>query len=98
MASTVEQAYPLAALLIHATKQEVTKEKMNAIFKTLGLEISPKLASFFELSPEKYSNILSNIGGSSSVPSGQSAAAPGAAKQEAAAKEEESSQELDLDF
>lgn len=98
MSNTINQTYSLAALLIHATKQEVTKDKIQSIFKTLGVEFSPKIASFFELSADKFSSIITNIGSSSAAPSA-SASCTAAAKEEEAPKEEESSsQDLGLDF
>lgn len=95
--TTIKSAYPLSALLIHASKQEVTKEKMQAVFKSLGLEFSPKIASFFVLTADKYASMISNIG-SSSAPV---AASTSVKKEEVAAVEEKESSsdaQLDLDF
>lgn len=97
--TTINSAYPLSALLIHASKQEVTKEKIQAVFNTLGLEFSPKTASFFELSSDKYVSMISNLGSSSSAP--VASAATTSKKEEAVpeAKEEESADEpLDFGF
>ena len=91
MSNTITSLYPLSALLIHATKQEVTKEKIQAIFKTLNMEFSPKIASFFALSADKYSSIISNIGGSSSAPVATTTSAASAKPVEVAPVEEESS-------
>lgn len=99
MSAALNQAYPLAALLIHATKQEVTKERIQAIFKTLELEYSPKVASFFELSADKLSSIISNIGGSAApvaAPAADTKAAPAA--KEAAKEESSSDADLAMDF
>lgn len=100
MSNTINSLYPLSALLIHATQQEVTKEKMQAIFKTLGLEFSPKIASFFTLSADKLSSIISNVGGSASAPAATTATGATSAKAEEAApaKEESSSDDAAFDF
>lgn len=98
MSNNINSTYPLSALLIHATKQEVTKEKMQAVFDVLGVEFSSKLASYFTLSAEKYATMISNIG-SSSAPA--AAAATSEKKEEAAAPEEKSESsdaDLGLDF
>lgn len=99
MSVAINSSYPLAALLIHATNQEVTKEKMEAVFKTLGLEFSGKTASFFVLSADKYSSMISNIGGSApAAPSSASANAEQSAAAPAQVEEEESSAEIGFDF
>lgn len=99
MSNTINQTYSLAALLIHATKQEVTKDRINSVFKTLGLEFSPKIASLFELSADKFSNIISNIGSSSAAPSAGASSSNADAKEAEAAKEvEEESDDAVLDF
>ncbi|ELA42771.1 uncharacterized protein VICG_00086 [Vittaforma corneae ATCC 50505] len=100
MSDTINSTYPLAALLIHATKQEVTKEKMQAVFKTLGLDFSPKMASYFMLSADKYSSIISNIGGGSPAPSSNASvgSATTPAAETAPATEESSSDDVPLDF
>lgn len=99
MSTTINSTYPLAALLIHASKSEVTKEKMHAIFTELGLEFSPKLASFFMLTSDKYASMISNLGSSSTT---ATAVASTSAKKEAAPvveeKEDSSDAELALDF
>lgn len=99
MSDVISSSYPLAALLIHATNQEVTKEKMQSVFETLGLEFSPKIASYFALSADKYASILSNVGGSAAAPVASGAAAPaGQGKEAAKAVVEESSSEGAIDF
>ncbi|KAM0680739.1 hypothetical protein GINT2_001012 [Glugoides intestinalis] len=98
MSATINQAYPLAALLVHATKQEVTKERIQAIFKTLELEFSPKVASFFELSADKLSSIISNIGGSAAPAAASNTNAATAAVKEVEPEEESSDAELAMDF
>jgi ribosomal protein L12E/L44/L45/RPP1/RPP2 len=95
--TTINSAYSLSALLIHSTKQEVTKEKMQAIFSKLGLEFSPKLASLFTLTADKYSAMISNLG-SSSAPVAVSAAATTKKVEEVAEKEQSSDADLDMDF
>jgi len=101
MSNTINSSYPLAALLIHATNQEVTKEKIQAVFKTLGLEFSGKTASYFALSADKYASMISNIGGGAPCAQAGGAAASGASSASAPApkeEEESSSAEMAFDF
>ncbi|XP_077301522.1 uncharacterized protein LOC143922171 [Arctopsyche grandis] len=97
--NTIQSAYPLTALLIHSSKQEVTKEKMQAIFKTLDLEFSSKLASYFTLTADKYASMISSAG-SSSAPVSKNASSSDKKEEDAAVEEKEPSSdaELDLDF
>jgi large subunit ribosomal protein LP1 len=91
MSDAINSSYPLVALLIHATKQEVTKEKMQAVFKTLGLDFSAKIASYFALPADKFSSIITNIGSSGSAPASNAAAAESKVEDVPEKEEEESS-------
>jgi len=97
MSCQIEKSYPLAALLINATNQEVTPEKMSQVFKTLNIEFSSKKASMFCLSAEKYKELMSCTGSAApaAAPS-QSAAAAEPEPEEA--KEESNSESIALDF
>lgn len=94
----VGKSYPLAALLIYAAKQEVTPEKIQAVFESVGLEYSPKIASMFALPAERYGAMLSSVGSApaaaAATPAAQSSAAP-AQKEESADSE---SGDFEIDF
>lgn len=96
--TTINSAYPLSALLIHSSKQEVTKDKIQAIFKTLGLEFSPKIASFFELTSDKYVSMISNLGSSSAPVAGTATSSSKKEEEAPAAAEKEESSDANLDF
>ena len=94
-AQQLNKSYALAALLIHGSNQTVTADKIKAVFAELGLTYSSKLAQKFELSAEKYSDLLLNAS--------SAAVAPAAAeeKKEEKVKEvvkEESEDDVMLDF
>lgn len=99
MSNKINKSYPLAALLINATNQEVTKERIEAIFSTLNLEFSSKIASMFCLSAQKYRDIMSSIGSSSSAaPNVCGSSTAAATAEEEAPEEESSSDDMVLDF
>ena len=97
MQKTTNKTYAYAALLLHATKQSVTKDKIAAIFAALGLTCCPKTASLFELPSDKYANMLTCT---SAAPAGpvvaQSTSAPAA--DEPAKKKESDSESVPFDF
>lgn len=94
MSQAVNRSYSLAALLVHATKQEVTKEKIAAVLSALNVETSLKVASMFELPSQKYTDMLSNTGSAAPATSAQPSAAGTAAQQ---VVEEEEKEESDSD-
>lgn len=91
MAEIVDASYSLAALLIHASKQEVTPEKIQAVFSALNIECSSKVASMFSLSAETYTNLINNIGAAAAPAASTGSAAAPAAAAEPEEKSEESS-------
>merc|ERR1711914_12982 len=54
--ATVEkvETYLLSGLLIHELKQEVTIDRMEKVFKQLGVEFNPKIAELCCLSGDKF--------------------------------------------
>lgn len=92
----INDMYPLAALLIYATNQQVTKEKIDSVFKFFGLESHPKISEFFEMDALEIKTLL--------MSSTQEAAAPVEAKAsadvpgDAGKKEEPEEEEVEIDF
>lgn len=68
MSQLLNKSYSLAALMIHGAKQEVTVEKIKAVFAALNLEYSSKVASMFVLSSEKYDSMLTSTGAAAAAP------------------------------
>lgn len=90
---TLNKTYPLAALMIHATNQDVTVERLQAVFKILNVEFSSKIASMFCLSAEKYQGMLqfsSSDSNSASANTSSNAAPSAQAKQEEVVEESSS--------
>lgn len=72
----VSKSYSLAALLIHGAKQDVTADRIKAVFEALGLEYSSKVASMFALDRARYVAMLTSTGAPApSAPAGGAAAA-----------------------
>lgn len=90
----LNRSYPLATLMIYAAKQEITVDKIKAVFDSLALDFSPKIASLFVLPSEKISSILSTAGSAPVAPTTQASEAPAAEVPEE--KEESSDGEIDL--
>lgn len=95
MSQLVSKSYSLAALLIHGAEQEVTTDRIKAIFEVLGLEYSSKVASMFALDRSRYAAMLTSTG--SPAPSSAPAGKAAAAEPEVAEKESEESDNV-LDF
>ncbi|EJW05197.1 hypothetical protein EDEG_00729 [Edhazardia aedis USNM 41457] len=88
--SQISEAYPLAALFIHACDQEVTQDKIQSVFKSLGIEYLPKIGSLFCMDTETIGSMLnvsaSPAGGASAAIAPQSAQE---SKEDAPAKKEQ---------
>ncbi|KAI4292628.1 large subunit ribosomal protein LP1 [Pancytospora philotis] len=95
MSQILSKSYSLSALLIHASKQQVTADKIKAVFEALNLSYSPKIASMFELNSDRYDNMLTNTG-AAAAPAPAAGAAAAAAPVEEAEPEEESDNVLDF--
>lgn len=100
MAATIDNTYPLAALLIHASNQEVTAESMEKVFKVLSKNnFSSKLASMFCLSAEKYKELMLFTGSSvQSATGGETSQAAAEENVEEKAVEESSSEAVSFGF
>lgn len=96
MSVKINKSYPLTAMLINAAGEEVTEERMEAVFKALGLEdFSAKRASMFCLSSDKIKSLICNAGPSQSDAPVSSAPAAAPAEEKV---QEDSESSADLDF
>lgn len=94
----INEMYPLAALFIYANNQEVTKERMAAVLKALGIECQMKLCEFFEMDAIKIKELLTS-GGQGSGPTNNAQAGASAAPVAEKKKEEPVvDEELEIDF
>ena len=99
MSGLVNRSYSLAALLINGTKQDVTIEKMKSVFDILNIEFSPKIASMFAFSKDKYASIIASAGAAAPAAEAPASAASSAPTKAAApAPKEEESEGMELDF
>ncbi|KAL6122882.1 hypothetical protein NUSPORA_00143 [Nucleospora cyclopteri] len=94
--AALSKSYALAAILVHASCQEVTADKIQKIFNVLELDFSSKLASKFALPTSKYIDLLS-CPGIAVAPGAAGATNDAQAEAEEEVKQEESS-DADLDF
>ncbi|CAD25826.1 hypothetical protein [Encephalitozoon cuniculi GB-M1] len=94
--STMNDIYPLAALLIYATNQKVTKEKISSVFKFLGLESHPKICEFFEVDAVEIKKLLMSSTQEAAAPAGPQE--PAEASGDAGKKEEVEEEEIEIDF
>lgn len=92
----INDMYPLATLLIHATNQQVTKEKIDCVFKFFGLASHPKICELFEMDALEIKNLLMSSTQEAAAPmEGKGPSdAPGEAKKE----EEPEEEEIEIDF
>ncbi|KAH9411429.1 hypothetical protein HK407_05g09470 [Ordospora pajunii] len=96
----ISELYPLAALFVHATNQEVTKERIASVMKALGVESNPKICEYFEMDALKIKELLMGGGSgaaSMNVAGGQTAGSTAGAA-EAAKKEEAPEEDAEIDF
>ncbi|TBU18833.1 hypothetical protein CWI42_050970 [Ordospora colligata] len=96
----ISELYPLVALFVHATNQEVTKEKIASVMRALGVESNPKICEYFEMDALKINELLMG-GGQGAAPmsvGGGQAAASTAGAAVAAKKEEVPEEDAEIDF
>lgn len=93
----INEIYPLAALFIHATNQEITKERIASVLRALGMESHPKICEFFEMDALKVKDLLMSSTQGAPAPAGGAQAAPDASK-DAEKKEEPEEEEIEIDF
>lgn len=96
----INEMYPLAALFIHATNQEITKERMVAVLSALGVESQTKICEFFEMDAIKMKDLLASSAQGGPAPSVQATqAAPAATDGKGAeAVADDEAPEIDFDF
>lgn len=57
----INQLYPLATFLINSLNMEVTKEKLQSLFKHLNIEFNPKIAEHFCMSKEQIEELSTSV-------------------------------------
>ncbi|KAF5141214.1 hypothetical protein G9O61_00g005310 [Vairimorpha ceranae] len=93
--------YSYAALFIYGNNQDVTKDKIVAVLKALGVSAQMKLAELFECDVIQMKTMLSSTSStSSSTSSAPVASNKTDEKEEEVTKpaEEEPAEEIELDF
>ncbi len=95
-AMTMTNTYAKFALHIHACKQEVTVERLRALFDAAGLEFSAKIASMFVLSKEKYDGLLVSVNSAPSRDAAPSGGNKEEEKKEEVVEEEESEEGFEM--
>jgi large subunit ribosomal protein LP1 len=97
MNKNTNQIYALSALFIHANNQEITPEKMQAVFGALGLEYQRKLSEFFTLDAIEMEKLLRSST-EAARPAAQRAEGAAKAEEKPAAKQAEPEEEVEIDF
>ncbi|WEL39678.1 hypothetical protein PFJ87_10g01260 [Encephalitozoon hellem] len=92
----INDMYPLATLLIYATNQQVTREKIDAVFKFFGLESHPKICEFFEMDALEIKNLLMSSTQESAAP--MEGKGTSSAPEEAKKEEEPEEEDIEIDF
>ncbi|KKO76065.1 60s ribosomal protein p1 [Vairimorpha ceranae] len=89
--------YSYAALFIYGNNQDVTKDKIVAVLKALGVSAQMKLAELFECDVIQMKTMLSSTSSTSSAPVASNKTDE---KEEEVTKpaEEEPAEEIELDF
>ena len=96
-AQKINQLYPLGAYMINELGMEISKEKLQDLFKSLDTQFDPKIAELFCLSQEKIQEIESSVTSAPVAVSAAPAASGAGKKDEAPAKEEAApAEEIDL--
>lgn len=93
----MNEMYPLAALLIHASNQEITKERIVSLLEFLGVEYQMKICEFFEMDALKMKDLLMSSGqGAGPAPAAQASASGSTEVKEE--KQEVPEEEMEIDF
>jgi ribosomal protein L12E/L44/L45/RPP1/RPP2 len=97
MNKNINEVYALAALFIHANNQQVTPDKMQAVFEALGLEYQRKIFSLYMLDPIEIEKLLKSST-EGATPAAQKAEGAAKAEDKPEAKPAEPEEEVEIDF